>query len=101
MDQVIERFIKKVTMSASGCKHIDDCVHCYKEFRLGDQFIKGMFCIRFENWPSEIKDQICKQEDFCSAYRSRNNVDNVYNEAILEYREFSPGVLDLDKIFGG
>jgi hypothetical protein len=101
MNNLIADYINSIKMTTPGCPDKDNCVHFYRELKLGDDFIKGEFCIRFENWPNETVKEICNGEKCYSGFMDKNKVPDNYAIAILRRREFSPGVLDLDTIFGG
>jgi hypothetical protein len=98
---MISDYINSIKMSGPGCSHKDRCAHFYRELKLGDSFIKGEFCIRFENWPEELVKDICNGEWCFSSFMDRDKVSDSYVTAILRRREYSFGVLDLDTIFGG
>jgi hypothetical protein len=101
MDSVIADYLNSIKMGSPGCPDKNNCVHFYRELKLGDKFIKGEFCIRFENWPKEMVKEICNGEKCYSSFMDRNKIPDNYAAAVLRRREFSYGVLDLDIIFGG
>jgi hypothetical protein len=86
-------------MAAPGCEQKDKCAHCYRELYFDGKFIKGEFCIRFENWPKETIADICNRENVCTSFINREEAPDLYVSAILKRREVSPGVLDLNKFF--
>jgi hypothetical protein len=87
-------------MSKPGCINKEKCAHFYHELKIDDKFIKGEFCIRFENWPKESIDEICKQIEYCTSFMNRDNCPDNYTAVILRGREYLPGILDLNNIFG-
>jgi hypothetical protein len=100
MDKIIIDFVNSIKMSSPGCYKKEKCCHFYRELKSGEKFIKGEFCIRFENWPKESVQEICAG-GVCNCFMDRENVPDNYTSAVLRRREYSWGVLDLDTIFGG
>jgi hypothetical protein len=101
MDRLVINYINSIRMFSPGCVHKDKCVHFYRELKLGSDFIRGEFCIRFENWPKKTVEEICNGEYCNGSFMDRERLPDNYAAAVLKRREFSPGVLDLDTIFGG
>jgi hypothetical protein len=99
-DKIAAEYINSIKMYPPGCEDKERCAHFYRELKTGDDFIKGEFCIRFENWPEETIREICAW-GACDSFMDRENAPDNYTAAILRRRECSPGVLDLDTIFGG
>jgi hypothetical protein len=100
IDTIIHDFIELIRMPSPGCINKEKCVHCYRELKIDDTFVKGEFCIRFENWPKKTIVDICNGTEICNSFMDRKMAGDNYTSVILRSREFSWGVLDLNKVFG-
>jgi len=98
MNTEVCEYIKSITMPAPGCKQKKGCAHFYKELRLDDESIYGEFCIRFEDWDEEIIKAVVENRYLCGGKRERGKLAYAFIEC---ERDVIPGILDLNKIFGG
>ena len=95
MNDEIRAYINSIKMPVPGCRRKEGCAHYYEELRIGEEFIKGEFCTRFEDWDGETVRSVCNGE-FTNCHRPRGVASYA---AIERGRDFSPGVLDLNKMF--
>jgi len=91
-------FLKSVLMPQPGCEFKTDCCHFYDKVKKSGRILKREICVRFENWPDDLKQQIADRTATCLCFVNRNDIDS-WHKSITDYREYADGIFDIDKLY--